>query len=131
MSGTIGGITASSTDGVNLNGSGNLTSLSIKVLSGTIGNRGEIVVKDGLAVKINQFLDTYLSKDGDLDLRSKQLDKEVAKLGKVQEEIELRSSTLESRYTKQFNALDLLLSQMQNTSKALSQQLDNLPKINK
>lgn len=131
MSGTIGNLPASSSDGVILNGSGNLTSLSLKVLSGSAGDRGQVVVKDGLATRMDQFLDTYLNKTGDLELRANQLNKEVTKLSKVQERIDLRSTTLEQRYKRQFTALDLLLAQLQGTSKSIAQQLDSLPRMNK
>jgi flagellar hook-associated protein 2 len=38
-----------------------------------------------------------------------------------------RLATLQARYTKEFNALDGLLSQLQGTSNFLTQQLSRLP----
>ena len=130
MSGTIGSFPATSSDGVILNGSNDLSGLSIKVLSGSTGARGKIVVNDGIAVLMNHFLDSYMDTSGDLDQRTEQLNKQVTELGKTQTQINARSASVESRYLKQFNALDILLTQMQSTSTFLTQQLASLPKIN-
>lgn len=129
MSGTIGSLTASSSDGLTLYGSGALAGLSLDVLSGSTGSRGQITVKDGLAVQMNRFLDTYMGTKGDLDLRTEQLNKQVTQLAKVQTQIDLRTSSINDRYLKQFNALDVLLTQMQSTSTFLTQQLASLPQL--
>ncbi|MCL9684636.1 flagellar filament capping protein FliD [Legionella maioricensis] len=130
MSGTIGTSPATSTDGVTLNGSSELSGLSIKVLSGSTGARGKVAVNDGIAVLMNQFLDSYMdATTGDLDQRTKQLNKQVTELGKTQTQIDARSVSVQNRYLKQFNALDVLLTQMQSTSSFLTQQLAALPKL--
>ncbi|WP_298626061.1 flagellar filament capping protein FliD [uncultured Legionella sp.] len=130
MSGTIGSLSASSSDGLTLSGSGRLGGLSINILSGSTGSRGSITVNDGIAVQMNSFLDTYMSTQGDLDLRTAQLNKQVKQLDKAQEAIALRSDAIQKRYLSQFTALDSLLTQMQNTTSFLTQQLANLPKLN-
>lgn len=130
MSGTIGSFPATSSDGVTLSGSNDLGGLSIKVLSGSAGARGQIVVNDGIAVLMNHFLDSYMDTAGDLDQRTEQLNKQVTQLSKTQTQIDARSVSVENRYLKQFNALDVLLTQMQSTSSFLTQQLAALPKFN-
>jgi len=130
LTGTIGGIAANSTDGVTMSGTDNLGGLSIKVISGSAGARGKIVVRDGLAPKMNQLLDTYMKSNGDLTLRTEKLNKGVTEMTKVQEGIKTKTISLEARYKKRFNALDALLSQLQSSSAALSQQLSSLPTIN-
>lgn len=130
MEGSIGGFHASSADGLILRGSGVLSGLSLNVLSGSTGARGEVIVKDGMASQLNSFLDTYMSTSGDLALRTTKINKSVAQLAKAQTAIDLRSDTISRRYTRQFNALDTLLAQLQSTSSALSQQLNALP-VNK
>ncbi|MGL6029070.1 MAG: flagellar filament capping protein FliD [Legionella sp.] len=127
MAGTIGSLSASSADGMILNGSGSLGKLSLQVLSGTAGARGTIQVNDGLAVQMNQMLDSYLGSKGDLSQRADQLNKQVSQLAQRQEQIDIRSAGIEQRYLKQFNALDLLLAKLQSTSSSLTQQLANLP----
>ncbi|TAL64341.1 MAG: flagellar hook protein FliD, partial [Legionella sp.] len=129
MEGTIGGLSASSSDGKVLNGSGALTGLSLEVLSGSAGARGGIQVKDGIAVMLNHLLDTYTGLKGDLDERSKQLNNEVTKLDKKQLDINAKTISLNNRYLKQFSKLDALLTQLTNTSNSLTQQLATLPSL--
>ncbi|HRD70105.1 MAG TPA: flagellar filament capping protein FliD [Legionella sp.] len=129
MQGTIGALPATSSDGITLKGSGDLKDLSVDVLSGSIGARGSIVVKDGLAVLMNGFLNTYMGTTGDLSQRADQLNKQITQLDQAQKQIDTRSASIESRYFKQFNALDLLLSKLQATSSSLTQQLANLPQL--
>lgn len=125
MSGQIGQLPATSSDGFTLSGSKLLGGLSINVLSGTTGDRGKIVVNDGLAVSMNQLLDTYTdSNKGDLKKRSDQLQKQINQLGLEQTGIERRSETLSKRYYAQWNALDLLISNSKSTTDFLTKQLD-------
>ncbi|KTD43218.1 flagellar filament capping protein FliD [Legionella quateirensis] len=129
MSGTIGSLPANSADGVTLKGTGELNGLSVNILSGSTGARGQVVVTDGIAVLMNSFLDSYMSSKGDLNIRAEQLNNQVKQLGKVQDGIDTRSNSIQTRYLKQFTALDELLSRLQNTSGFLTQQLANLPQI--
>lgn len=129
MTGTIGGLSAVSADGTTLTGSGVLGGLSLNILGGAAGNRGQVIVSDGLAVVMNTFLDSYMNTKGDLTQRSDQLNNQVKKLNTSQDAINTRSKSIEDRYLKQFTALDKLLTQMQNTSGFLTQQLANLPQI--
>lgn len=131
MSGTIGSLSATSSDGITLSGSGALGGLSVNVLSGSTGSRGQVVVTDGIAVLMNSLINTYMSTDGDLNVRASQLNNQVKELGKVQDVIDTRSDSIQARYLKQFTALDTLLTQLQSTSGFLTQQLANLPQIKK
>lgn len=130
MSGTIGGILANSTDGITLNGTGDYSTLSIDVLSGQAGNRGQIIISDGLASLIDSYLESLVDEDGEIEERIDRLNSQAKQLDEMQERINGRSITLEKRYYKQWNAVDLLISQMQNTSNTLTQILSNLPKLN-
>ncbi|KTD41554.1 flagellar filament capping protein FliD [Legionella parisiensis] len=129
ISGTIGGILANSTDGITLKGTGDFSTLSIDVLSGLVGDRGQIIVSDGLASLIDGYLDSLIGEDGEIEERIDRLNTQAQQLDEVQERINERSITLEQRYYKQWNAVDLLISQMQNTSNTLTQILSNLPKF--
>ncbi|QMT60039.1 MULTISPECIES: flagellar filament capping protein FliD [unclassified Legionella] len=129
MAGTIGGILATSTDGITLNGTGDFNSLSVDVLSGLTGNRGQIIVSDGLASLIDGYLESLVDENGEIAERIDRLNTQAKQLDEMQERINDRSITLEKRYYKQWNAVDLLISQMQNTSNTLTQILSNLPKF--
>ncbi|WP_392537390.1 flagellar filament capping protein FliD [Legionella sp. 227] len=130
MSGTIGGILANSTDGITLNGTGDYSTLSIDVLAGQAGNRGQIIISDGLASLIDGYLESLVDEDGEIEERIDRLNSQAKQLDEIQERINERSITLEKRYYKQWNAVDLLISEMQNTSNTLTQILSNLPKLN-
>lgn len=127
LAGTIGNIQATSTDGITLTGTGTLSGLSLQVLSGSTGNRGNITVTDGIAVQLNQLLDTYMKSNGDLAERSEQLNITLKHLSDDQEAIVAKSTALQNRYNKQFSALDALLTSLQSTSNFLTQQIANLP----
>nr|HAT8713149.1 flagellar filament capping protein FliD [Legionella jordanis] len=130
LSGTIGGINANSNDGYTLSGTGNLTGLSLEIIGGSIGSRGQIQVRDGLAVKLNDLLDSYLDeKTGDLKQRTDQLNKRLKELDDKRQQLEYHTDQLTQRYTKQFTALDALLVKMQGTSDFLNQQLASISNI--
>ncbi|WP_454782560.1 flagellar filament capping protein FliD [Legionella sp. WA2022007384] len=129
MAGSIGGILATSTDGITLNGTEDFNTLSVDVLSGLVGNRGQIIVSDGLASLIDGYLESLVDDDGEISERIDRLNTQAKQLDEMQERINDRSITLEKRYYQQWNAVDLLISQMQNTSNTLTQILSNLPKF--
>ncbi|WED44152.1 flagellar filament capping protein FliD [Legionella cardiaca] len=132
LSGTIGGINATSSDGLTLSGTGDVRGLSLEILAGGTGSRGKITVTDGLAVKFNDLLSNYLDdKKGELSTRTDQLNKRLEKLDTEREQLEVRATMISKRYTKQFTALDTLLVKMQGASDFLSQQLANLPQLNR
>lgn len=132
LSGKIGGVYASSSDGLTLSGTDNFKGLAVDILSGGTGSRGKITVTDGLAAKFNDLLKIYLDeKNGEFSTRTAQLDKRVEGIAKEREQLEMRAEILTKRYTKQFVALDSLLVRMQGTSDFLSQQLANLPQLNR
>lgn len=95
MSGTIGGVLANSTDGITLNGTGDFSTLSIDVLSGLVGDRGQIIVSDGLASLIDGYLDSLIGEDGEIEERIDRLNTQAKQLDEMQERINERSITLE------------------------------------
>jgi flagellar hook-associated protein 2 len=90
---------------------------------------GELFAADevGVAVKLDKLLAPYLDSEGIFDSRAASLKSTIDGINDRRQELNTRLATLQARYTKQFNALDSLLSQMQGTSNFLSQQLSQLP----
>jgi flagellar hook-associated protein 2 len=124
IAGTIGGLSASSSNGVNLTGSGDLAGLSINIFSGSTGSRGTVEVSDGLANKMSAFIDTYINATaGQFTQRTKLINNQLKDLSNEQDKITARSNALTSKYLAQFNALDVLMSKLNSTSSYLSQQL--------
>jgi len=62
--------------------------------------------------------------------RLETLQDRLADVAQRREDLELRWEEVESRFTRQFNALDALLAGLENTSSFLEQQFDNLLKPN-
>jgi flagellar hook-associated protein 2 len=81
----------------------------------------------GLAVKLDRLLEPYLASQGVFDSRADSLKSSIEAINDRRELLNQRLAALQTRYTKQFNALDSLLAQLQGTSNFLAQQLGNLP----
>lgn len=81
----------------------------------------------GLAVKLDALLEPYLASQGVFDSRAESLKSSIELINERRERLNTRLLALRERYTKQFNALDGLLAQLQGTSNFLAQQLGNLP----
>jgi flagellar hook-associated protein 2 len=87
--------------------------------------------ENGIAARLAGQLEKRLTTGGDVESRSTQLSTEMKSITKDKEALNLRLTQLESRYRKQFTALDSLLTQMQSTSSYLATQLASLPKVNR
>jgi flagellar hook-associated protein 2 len=81
----------------------------------------------GIAVKLDEMLAPYLDADGVFDGRAAGLKASIDVINERREVLNTRLAALQVRYTKQFNALDGLLAQLQGTSNFLNQQLSQLP----
>ncbi len=114
---------ANSPDGHILTGTGKFKGLEIDVSGGGTGARGTIDIHDGLAVRFDDILESYLGDKGNLTSRTKQLNERLDNLNKDQERLDVRAERIEQRYLKQFTALDTLISQMQSISDFLTNQL--------
>jgi flagellar hook-associated protein 2 len=90
---------------------------------------GELFASDGngIAVKLDALLGQYLAADGVFDSRTAGLKSSIESINDRREALTQRLTALQARYTKQFNALDGLLAQLQGTSNFLNQQLSQLP----
>jgi flagellar hook-associated protein 2 len=90
---------------------------------------GELFAADdvGVAVKLDELLAPYLDSSGVFDSRAAGLKSSIDVIAERREALNTRLVALQARYTKQFNALDSLLSQLQGTSNFLTQQLSRLP----
>jgi flagellar hook-associated protein 2 len=81
----------------------------------------------GIAVKLDALLEPYLASQGVFDNRTESLKSSIETINERRERLTAHLTALQARYTKQFNALDGLLAQLQGTSNFLNQQLANLP----
>ncbi len=83
----------------------------------------------GVAFRLNEKMDNYLSFDGLIKTREDGLNRRLDNNESAQLNMEYRLQQIEGRYLKQFSALDQLISESNSTSAYLSQQLANLPGV--
>jgi len=86
--------------------------------------------KEGrLSSSLKSLLESNLdSGKGLLTQRTDTLNKQISKLERELDDLDVRMDKAYERYTKQFSAMDTLVAQMQNTSSYLTSQLANLSK---
>lgn len=85
--------------------------------------------KDGLMARMESKVTPYTDKGGVLDGRTKALQSTITSVDAQRESHAARISKLEARLFTQFNAMDMLVSQMNSTSSFLTAQLDSLPGV--
>lgn len=81
----------------------------------------------GLAARLDAKLKPYTETGGILEQRNKQMTETISGIDKQKEDLTRRISSLQERLYKQFNAMDLLVGQLSNTSSSLLASLENLP----
>lgn len=82
---------------------------------------------DGLSSRLDALLGSYLEPTGRLSTRTDSLESQADDYTQRREALELRMESFELRIRNQFTALDGLISELNNTSTFLAQQLENLP----
>ncbi|MFZ5493168.1 MAG: flagellar filament capping protein FliD [Pseudomonadota bacterium] len=85
---------------------------------------------EGIATRLSTLVNGTLSSAGALRARTDGIDRRLSDISEQREALDARLATLEQRYSRQFNALDGLLSQMTATGNFLTQQLASLPGAN-
>ncbi len=81
----------------------------------------------GLATRLDGKLKPYTETGGILEQRNKQMTETISGIDKQKEDLTRRITSLQDRLYKQFNAMDLLVGQLANTSSSLIASLENLP----
>ena len=81
----------------------------------------------GIASRLDKKLKPYTQLDGILEQRNKAMNETISSIGKQKDDLARRVASLQERLYKQFNAMDLLVGQLTNTSSSLLASLENLP----
>ncbi len=81
----------------------------------------------GLASRLDAKLKPYTETGGILEQRNKVMTETISGIDKQREDLNRRVTSLQERLFKQFNAMDLLVGQLANTSSSLLASLENLP----
>ncbi len=86
---------------------------------------------EGIAVRMYNFLDDYLESDtGILSAKEKGLQDSIDNMNDHIDQMNIRFAKREDNLRKQFNHLELLLAQYQDTAARLDQQLTSISNIN-
>jgi flagellar hook-associated protein 2 len=81
---------------------------------------------DGIAVRVQSLIGAFLDDEGRISARETTLKTRLEQIGDRRDDLDLRMEQVRLRYEKQFNALDLLVSQLNQTSAFLTRQLATL-----
>lgn len=128
VAGTIDGQAATGAGQFLTGGSGNSLGLKLQVSGGALGARGTVSYSHGYAYTLNTLATSMLATDGLLAGQKDGINKSIADIGKQRIAVNVRLAALQKQYTSQFSALDVMLSNMTQTSTYLTQQLANLSK---
>jgi flagellar hook-associated protein 2 len=85
--------------------------------------------KSGFVTDIQDFIGFYSDSDGLIQQRIDGKNTQIDKLGSDLESFSRKMDSLEARLFSQYNAMDLIVSQMNSTSSFLLSQLDNMPGV--
>jgi flagellar hook-associated protein 2 len=85
----------------------------------------------GVGKQLNDYIDGQLASKGAFANRNDSITARRKDLTSRQDALNVRMQVFQARYTKQFTALDSLLTQMQSTSNYLTQQLSQSTSIAK
>lgn len=85
----------------------------------------------GLAVRTKAMATSLVATDGAITSRTKGLRDSIVRNSTDQEKLEARVALTEARLTKQYTALDSLMSQISGTNSSLSQSLTSLANLSK
>jgi flagellar hook-associated protein 2 len=139
LTGAVAGLTGNyqslASIGITTNKDGSLTLASDK-LTKALSNDYDGVAQvfgsaNGVAARLSTSLTARLADTADINVRTKALNAKSLALQKDQTALETRMLEVTRRYNAQFNALDSLLSNMQQQSTFLTQQLTQIANIKK
>ena len=137
LSGAVGGLTGNyqslASIGITTNKDGSMTLDSAK-LGKALGADFDGVARlfgseSGVAARLSGSLTDRLTDKADIALRTKALNAKSISLQKSAADLEVRMAEVTRRYNQQFNALDSMLSNMQQQSSFLTQQLSQIANI--
>jgi flagellar hook-associated protein 2 len=109
--------------GITTQGDGKLKLDTVRFNAALEANPGAVsdifTSSNGVAVKLADFMGSKTSVTGEVTVRSSNITDTLVDLKDQQDALNARMKIIEQRYFRQFNALDTLLGQMNNTANAL------------
>ncbi|MCG6199798.1 flagellar filament capping protein FliD [Psychromonas antarctica] len=139
VEGSIAGVPALGDGQFLLSESGDSSGIKLLIEGGVLGDRGDVTYAEGMTTVMNNLLSSIIDKSvtstsGDVDLSEGLLDSKVDSLYKKMQDLEkqeenliYRTDKLEARLYKDFNAMDIAVSSLNNTMNYLTGALEALP----
>lgn len=139
VEGLINGLAAVGSGQTLLSESGDSSGIQIEVTGGSLGDRGTVTYSQGISSMLDDMLDGVIdtnisSSEGDtgtsgttIDGKIDSLYKQIADLDVQGENLTYKMDKLETRLYKQFNAMDIAVSGLNNLMSYLEATLDSLP----
>jgi len=139
VEGKIAGVPALGDGQFLLSESGDSSGIKLLIEGGVLGSRGDVTYAQGMSTVMNNLLTSIIDKSmtstsGDVDLSEGIIDGKVDSLYKKIQDLEkqeanliYRTDKLEARLYKEFNAMDMAVSGLNNTMTYLQGALDALP----
>lgn len=139
VEGLINGLVAAGSGQNLLSESGDSSGIQIEVTGGSLGDRGTVTYSQGISSMLDDMLDGVIdtnisSSEGDtgtsgttIDGKIDSLYKKIADLDVQGENLTYKMDKLETRLYKQFNAMDIAVSGLNNLMSYLEATLDSLP----
>ncbi|MBP9712215.1 MAG: flagellar filament capping protein FliD [Sterolibacterium sp.] len=136
VSGLSGGVSSLSDLGVSVQKDGSLSVNGTK-LQAALDNPAMDVVglftsntsgNTGIGRRFSDALSGMIGPTGIISGKTEGINSSIADIGKQRSALQVKLTSIESRYRSQFTALDTLMSKMTQTTNYLTQQLDQLAK---
>ncbi len=110
-----------------LTGKGDIEGLKVEFMGGEPGRRGKVVYSTGVAVVLDELINSYLESKGTMDARTEGYNARLSDIDQQRHQLQRKLDKSEERYLKQFTELDGLIGKMNSTGQFLSGQLAGLP----
>ncbi|MBK8120179.1 MAG: flagellar filament capping protein FliD [Sulfuritalea sp.] len=135
VTGVAGGISYLSDIGITMQADGTLATDSTQLAAALADPNKNVaalfsqttVGNEGIAVRFNTALEAIVGFGGTITARTDGIGLSIADIGKSRDLLNGRLTQIETRYRRQFAALDALVSRLNQTSGFLTQALANLP----
>ncbi len=114
-------------DGTKLKLEGVLSGVVLDIGGKQTGERGELVVTNGIASILDELTNSFLANNGLLDARIDGYNSKIKNINKQRDDLVRKLEVSEQRYLKQFSNLDAMLGKMRSTSNFLAEKLSTLP----
>jgi len=126
IEGEIGGL-AGFGSGLTLSGNKRYAGLKVEIRGGALGVRSPITVRHGVVDKIDDFLKKVLASEGSMEAKTNGIKGQIDGVLSSRKRLNERLENLQTFYTKQFSALDVMVAKMNATGSSLTGQLSSLP----